>query len=172
MNPLLTPQQRTAALRQMLYDFPVTHIGTLNVVPQYRNETDMRQIYQHFERKFNVNLWGGNGYKSGKRAGMIGFLHNRAGIDDAHIHIGMWQFASRYNDNQLASEFYNAAEHTQGVLYQETQGPRRGNRAVHFESQHTGGWLNYCSRFLTDSSDPNCLIELVQLPVMPNQLNP
>ncbi len=172
MNPLLNAKQRTAALRQMLYDFPTTHIGTLNVEPQHRNEHDIRQVYQHFQRKFNVNLWGGNGYKSGKRIGMIAFVHNRASIDDAHIHIGMWQLPLRYSDKQLEKEFHNAAQHTQGVLYRETLGPRRGNPAVHFERQYTEGWMNYCSRHLTDSSDANCLIELVQLPVNPHQLNP
>lgn len=168
MNSLLTPQQRTAALRQMLYaDFPTTHVGTLNVVPHNRNEHDIRQVYQHFQHKLNVNLWGGNGYKSGKRIGMIAFVHNRAAIDDAHIHIGMWGFSNRHTEQQLKADFHNAAERTRGVLYLETQGPRRGNHAVHFERQYTEGWLNYCSRFLTDSSDHNCLIEHAQLPVNP-----
>ena len=162
-------KQRTAALRQMLYDFPTTHVGTLNVQPQNRNEHDIRQVFQHFQRKFNQNLWGGNGYKSGWRIGLIAFVHNRAHIDDAHIHMGMWEMPARLDEQQLQQKFYNAAEHTHGVLYLETRAPRRGNRAVHFERQRTDGWLNYCSRLLADSSDTNCLIELVQMPVTPHQ---
>jgi hypothetical protein len=165
MNSLLTPQQRTAAFRQMLYtDFPTTHVGTLNVLPQHRNEHDMRQIFQYFQKKFDTAVWGGNGYKSGKRMGAVAFLHARTHIDDAHIHMGFWSLPERLTAQQLGQKFQNTAQHTHGVLYTQTRAPYRGAIAVHFESQRTGGWLNYCSRLLADSSDTHCLIDLIQLP--------
>ena len=165
MHPLLTPQLRKSLLREMLYNLPVTHVATLNVVPIHRNEPDMRQIVQHFQRKFNKSLWGGNGYTSGKRMGAVALFHARRHIDDAHIHMGLWALPTRFTAEQLEHKFHDVAQHTHGVLYTQTRAPRRGAPAVHFEPQHTGGWMNYCSRLLTDSSDTNCLIDLIQQPV-------
>lgn len=164
MHPLLTPQLRKSLFREMLYQLPVTHIATLNIEPLYRNSNDLCQVLQQFIRKFNRSLWGGNGYASGKRMGIVAFVHARKHIDDTHIHMGLWNLPVQKDDTELKQRFYQAAKNTTGVLYTETQAPRRGNLAVHFEPQQTGGWIGYCSRLLADSTDANCLIELLHTP--------
>jgi hypothetical protein len=161
MNLLSTPNQRTQQLREMLYQLPVTHIATLNIQPLYRNSNDLPQVFQQFVRKFNRSLWGGKGYNSGKRIGVVGFVHARRHFDDAHVHMGLWALPERKDDEELKKRFKQQAKHTSGVLYAETQGPRRGNLAVDFQRENTGGWIAYCTRHLADSSDPNCLIELL-----------
>lgn len=164
MTPPLTANHRTQLLRDMLSQLPVTHIATLNIEPLYRNSNDLPQVLDQFIRKFNRSLWGGNGYASGKRMGIVAFVHARLHIDDAHIHMGLWNLPVKKDDAELKQRFYKAAQNTQGVLYTETQAPRRGSLAVHFEPQRTGGWIGYCSRHLADSTDTNCLIELLHTP--------
>ena len=164
MTPLLTANQRTQLLRDMLSKLPVTHIATLNIEPLYRNSNDLPQVLDQFIRKFNRSLWGGNNYKSGKRIGLVAFVHARKHVEDAHIHMGLWNFPVGKNDVELEKRFKVAAQKTTGVLYVETQAPRRGNLAVDFQRQRTSGWIDYCSRHLADSTDTNCLIELLHTP--------
>ena len=164
MHPLLTATHRTQLLREMLYQLPVTHIATLNIEPLYPNRNDLCQVLQQFIRKFNRSLWGGNGYASGKRMGIVAFVHARKHIDDTHIHMGLWNLPVQKADAELEQRFYQSAKKTTGVLYTETHAPRRGSIAVDFQRERTGGWIAYCSRLLADSTDAHCLIELLHTP--------